>query len=143
MELINNIAKVHRGVYVFGGVGEQTREGNDLYMEMKEFGVINEQNLAESKVALVYGQMNEPSGARMRVGLTALTMVVHFRDVNEQDILLFMDNIFRFVQAGSEVSALLGYYTCCHSIINNIVTFVPIGINLAPSPVAAYVYGIF
>ncbi|KAG8473085.1 hypothetical protein CXB51_034980 [Gossypium anomalum] len=108
MELINNIAKAHGGVSVFGRVGEQTREGNDLYMEMKESGVINEQNLAESKVALVYGQMNEPLGACMRVGLTALTMAEYFRDVNEQDILLFIDNIFRFVQAGSEVSALLG-----------------------------------
>ncbi|KAG9438662.1 hypothetical protein H6P81_021382 [Aristolochia fimbriata] len=108
MELINNIAKAHGGVSVFGGVGERTREGNDLYMEMKESGVINEQNLAESKVALVYGQMNEPPGARMRVGLTALTMAEYFRDVNEQDVLLFIDNIFRFVQAGSEVSALLG-----------------------------------
>ncbi|XP_026437219.1 uncharacterized protein LOC113335361 [Papaver somniferum] len=108
MELINNISKAHGGVSVFGGVGERTREGNDLYMEMKESGVINEQNLAESKVALVYGQMNEPPGARMRVGLTALTMAEYFRDVNEQDVLLFIDNIFRFVQAGSEVSALLG-----------------------------------
>uniref|UniRef100_A0A6N2L167 H(+)-transporting two-sector ATPase n=1 Tax=Salix viminalis TaxID=40686 RepID=A0A6N2L167_SALVM len=89
-------------------VGERTREGNDLYMEMKESGVINEENIAESKVALVYGQMNEPPGARMRVGLTALTMAEYFRDVNEQDVLLFIDNIFRFVQAGSEVSALLG-----------------------------------
>ncbi|KAJ0989600.1 hypothetical protein J5N97_007956 [Dioscorea zingiberensis] len=108
MELINNIAKAHGGVSVFGGVGERTREGNDLYMEMKESGVINEKNIAESKVALVYGQMNEPPGARMRVGLTALTMAEYFRDVNEQDVLLFIDNIFRFVQAGSEVSALLG-----------------------------------
>ncbi|RWR97907.1 ATP synthase subunit beta, chloroplastic-like protein [Cinnamomum micranthum f. kanehirae] len=108
MELINNIAKAHGGVSVFGGVGERTREGNDLYMEMKESGVINEQNIAESKVALVHGQMNEPPGARMRVGLTALTMAEYFRDVNEQDVLLFIDNIFRFVQAGSEVSALLG-----------------------------------
>ncbi|KAJ8610390.1 hypothetical protein MRB53_038591 [Persea americana] len=109
MELINNIAKAHGGVSVFGGVGERTREGNDLYMEMKESGVINEQNIAESKVALVHGQMNEPPGARMRVGLTALTMAEYFRDVNEQDVLLFIDNIFRFVQAGSEVSALLVY----------------------------------
>jgi F-type H+-transporting ATPase subunit beta len=108
MELINNIAKAHGGVSVFGGVGERTREGNDLYMEMKESGVINESNLKESKVALVYGQMNEPPGARMRVGLTALTMAEYFRDVNKQDVLLFIDNIFRFVQAGSEVSALLG-----------------------------------
>ncbi len=108
MELINNIAKAHGGVSVFGGVGERTREGNDLYEEMKESGVINESNFAESKVALVYGQMNEPPGARMRVGLTALTMAEYFRDVNKQDVLLFIDNIFRFTQAGSEVSALLG-----------------------------------
>jgi F-type H+-transporting ATPase subunit beta len=108
MELINNIAKAHGGVSVFGGVGERTREGNDLYMEMKESGVINEKNLPESKVALCYGQMNEPPGARMRIGLTALTMAEYFRDVNKQDVLLFIDNIFRFVQAGAEVSALLG-----------------------------------
>ena len=108
MELINNIAKAHGGVSVFGGVGERTREGNDLYEEMKESGVINERNFSESKVALVYGQMNEPPGARMRVGLTALTMAEYFRDVNKQDVLLFIDNIFRFTQAGSEVSALLG-----------------------------------
>ena len=108
MELINNIAKAHGGVSVFGGVGERTREGNDLYEEMKESGVINSTNFPESKVALVYGQMNEPPGARMRVGLTALTMAEYFRDVNKQDVLLFIDNIFRFTQAGSEVSALLG-----------------------------------
>src|SRR5210317_453990 len=108
MELINNIAKAHGGVSVFGGVGERTREGNDLYEEMKESGVINSSNFAESKVALVYGQMNEPPGARMRVGLTALTMAEYFRYVNKQDVLLFIDNIFRFTQAGSEVSALLG-----------------------------------
>jgi len=108
MELINNIAKAHGGVSVFGGVGERTREGNDLYEEMKESGVINENNFAQSKVALVYGQMNEPPGARMRVGLTALTMAEYFRDINKQDVLLFIDNIFRFTQAGSEVSALLG-----------------------------------
>jgi len=108
MELINNIAKAHGGVSVFGGVGERTREGNDLYEEMKESGVINEKNFSESKVALVYGQMNEPPGARMRVGLTALTMAEYFRDINKQDVLLFIDNIFRFTQAGSEVSALLG-----------------------------------
>jgi F-type H+-transporting ATPase subunit beta len=108
MELINNIAKAHGGVSVFGGVGERTREGNDLYEEMKESGVINQNNFSESKVALVYGQMNEPPGARMRVGLTALTMAEYFRDVNKQDVLLFIDNIFRFTQAGSEVSALLG-----------------------------------
>jgi F-type H+/Na+-transporting ATPase subunit beta len=108
MELINNIAKAHGGLSVFGGVGERTREGNDLYMEMKESKVIREDNLGESKVALCYGQMNEPPGARMRVGLTALTMAEYFRDVNKQEVLLFIDNIFRFVQAGSEVSALLG-----------------------------------
>ena len=108
MELINNIAKAHGGVSVFGGVGERTREGNDLYQEMKESKVIDEENLMDSKVALVYGQMNEPPGARMRVGLTALTMAEYFRDINKQDVLLFIDNIFRFVQAGSEVSALLG-----------------------------------
>jgi F-type H+-transporting ATPase subunit beta len=108
MELINNIAKAHGGVSVFGGVGERTREGNDLYAEMKESKVIDENNFADSKVALVYGQMNEPPGARMRVGLTALTMAEYFRDINKQDVLLFIDNIFRFVQAGAEVSALLG-----------------------------------
>ena len=108
MELINNIAKAHGGVSVFGGVGERTREGNDLYQEMKESKVIDDQDLEKSKVALVYGQMNEPPGARMRVGLTALTMAEYFRDINKQDVLLFIDNIFRFVQAGSEVSALLG-----------------------------------
>merc|ERR1711943_63073 len=108
MELINNIARAHGGVSVFGGVGERTREGNDLYCEMKESKVINEDKLTDSKVALVYGQMNEPPGARMRVGLTALTMAEYFRDVNKQDVLLFIDNIFRFVQAGAEVSALLG-----------------------------------
>merc|ERR1712147_196710 len=108
MELINNIAKAHGGVSVFGGVGERTREGNDLYMEMRESKVINTDNLSDSKVALVYGQMNEPPGARMRVGITALTMAEYFRDENSQDVLLFIDNIFRFVQAGSEVSALLG-----------------------------------
>jgi F-type H+-transporting ATPase subunit beta len=108
MELINNIAKAHGGVSVFAGVGERTREGNDLYMEMRESGVIDEKDLTKSKVALVYGQMNEPPGARMRVALSALTMAEYFRDVNKQDVLLFVDNIFRFVQAGSEVSALLG-----------------------------------
>ncbi|AFY69183.1 ATP synthase F1 subcomplex beta subunit [Thalassoporum mexicanum PCC 7367] len=100
-ELINNIAKKHAGVSVFAGVGERTREGNDLYNEMKESGVLQ-------YLALVYGQMNEPPGARMRVGLSALTMAEYFRDVAKQDVLLFVDNIFRFVQAGSEVSALLG-----------------------------------
>ncbi|MGR3275015.1 F0F1 ATP synthase subunit beta [Acaryochloris marina NIES-2412] len=108
MELINNIATNHGGVSVFGGVGERTREGNDLYNEMMESGVINKDNLNDSKIALCYGQMNEPPGARMRVGLSALTMAEYFRDVNKQDVLLFIDNIFRFVQAGSEVSALLG-----------------------------------
>ncbi|PZO19923.1 MAG: F0F1 ATP synthase subunit beta [Leptolyngbya foveolarum] len=107
-ELINNIAKEHSGVSVFGGVGERTREGNDLYNEFIESGVINADDLSQSKVALVYGQMNEPPGARMRVALSALTMAEYFRDVNKQDVLLFIDNIFRFVQAGSEVSALLG-----------------------------------
>lgn len=101
MELIHNIAQEHGGVSVFGGVGERTREGNDLWHEMKDSGVID-------KVALVYGQMNEPPGARMRVGLTALTVAEYFRDISKQDVLLFVDNIFRFVQAGSEVSALLG-----------------------------------
>ncbi len=101
MELIHNIASAHSGVSVFGGVGERTREGNDLYNEMKESGVID-------KVALIYGQMNEPPGARMRVGLSTLTCAEYFRDVKHQDVLLFIDNIFRFVQAGSEVSALLG-----------------------------------
>jgi len=108
MELINNIATNHGGVSVFGGVGERTREGNDLYNEMIESNVINNENLNDSKIALVYGQMNEPPGARMRVGLSALTMAEYFRDVSKQDVLLFIDNIFRFVQAGSEVSALLG-----------------------------------
>jgi F-type H+-transporting ATPase subunit beta len=108
IELINNIAKAHGGVSVFGGVGERTREGNDLYIEIKESRVIVEDNLSESKVALVYGQINEPPGARIRVGLTALTIAEYFRDTNKQDVLLFIDNIFRFVQAGSEVSALLG-----------------------------------
>jgi F-type H+/Na+-transporting ATPase subunit beta len=108
MELINNIAVNHGGLSVFAGVGERTREGNDLYNEMIESGVINKDNLGESKIALVYGQMNEPPGARMRVGLSGLTMAEYFRDVNKQDVLLFVDNIFRFVQAGSEVSALLG-----------------------------------
>jgi F-type H+/Na+-transporting ATPase subunit beta len=108
MELINNIATNHGGVSVFAGVGERTREGNDLYNEMIESGVINADNPSESKIALVYGQMNEPPGARMRVALSGLTMAEYFRDVNKQDVLLFVDNIFRFVQAGSEVSALLG-----------------------------------
>jgi F-type H+-transporting ATPase subunit beta len=108
MELINNIAKEHGGVSVFAGVGERTREGNDLYAEMKESKVIDDSNFENSKVALVYGQMNEPPGARMRVALTALTMAEYFRDTNKQDVLLFVDNIFRFVQAGSEVSTLLG-----------------------------------
>jgi F-type H+-transporting ATPase subunit beta len=108
MELINNIAIQHGGVSVFGGVGERTREGNDLYNEMIESKVIDSENPENSKIALVYGQMNEPPGARMRVGLSALTMAEYFRDVNKQDVLLFIDNIFRLVQAGSEVSALLG-----------------------------------
>jgi F-type H+/Na+-transporting ATPase subunit beta len=108
MELINNIATNHGGVSVFAGVGERTREGNDLYNEMIESGVINADDLGKSKIALVYGQMNEPPGARMRVALSGLTMAEYFRDVNKQDVLLFVDNIFRFVQAGAEVSALLG-----------------------------------
>jgi F-type H+-transporting ATPase subunit beta len=108
MELINNIAKVHSGFSVFAGVGERTREGNDLYHEMMESGVINIDNLEESKVALVYGQMNEPPGARSRVALTGLTLAEQFRDQSGTDVLFFVDNIFRFTQAGSEVSALLG-----------------------------------
>ena len=108
MELINNIAKVHSGVSVFAGVGERTREGNDLYHEMIESGVINTDNLSESKIALVYGQMNEPPGARMRVALSGLTLAEQFRDDTGSDVLFFVDNIFRFTQAGSEVSALLG-----------------------------------
>ena len=108
MELINNIAKNHGGYSIFAGVGERTREGNDLYWEMSEAGVINQDNLAESKVALVYGQMNEPPGARLRVALSALAMAEFFRDEQNQDVLLFVDNVFRFSQAGSEVSALLG-----------------------------------
>jgi len=108
MELINNIAKVHSGFSVFAGVGERTREGNDLYHEMIESGVIVPDNLEESKVALVYGQMNEPPGARMRVALSGLTLAEQFRDQSGTDVLFFVDNIFRFTQAGSEVSALLG-----------------------------------
>ncbi len=108
MELINNIAKGHGGYSVFAGVGERTREGNDLYNEMSEAGVIDQKDLSKSKVALVYGQMNEPPGARLRVALTALSMAEYFRDEKNQDVLLFIDNIFRFSQAGSEVSALLG-----------------------------------
>jgi F-type H+-transporting ATPase subunit beta len=108
MELINNIAKVHSGVSVFAGVGERTREGNDLYHEMIEGGVIVPDNLEESKIALVYGQMNEPPGARMRIALSGLTLAEQFRDETGADVLFFVDNIFRFTQAGSEVSALLG-----------------------------------
>jgi len=107
-ELINNIAKVHSGFSVFAGVGERTREGNDLYYEFIESGVINIDNLEESKVALVYGQMNEPPGARARVALSGLTIAEQFRDQSGADVLFFVDNIFRFTQAGSEVSALLG-----------------------------------
>jgi F-type H+-transporting ATPase subunit beta len=107
-ELINNIAMKHGGVSVFAGVGERTREGNDLLLEFQESGVINEHDLSQSKVALVYGQMTEPPGARLRVGLTGLTVAEYFRDEEGQDVLLFIDNIFRFTQAGSEVSALLG-----------------------------------
>jgi F-type H+-transporting ATPase subunit beta len=108
MELINNIAKLHGGVSVFAGVGERSREGNDLYQEMSQAGVINQQDLSASKIALVYGQMNEPPGARLRVALAGLAITEYFRDEKNQDVLLFIDNIFRFSQAGSEVSALLG-----------------------------------
>ncbi|MBM3857795.1 MAG: F0F1 ATP synthase subunit beta [Verrucomicrobia bacterium] len=108
MELINNIAKGHGGYSLFAGVGERTREGNDLYHEMSEAGVIVQEKLEKSKVALVYGQMNEPPGARLRVALSALSMAEYFRDEMNQDVLLFIDNIFRFSQAGAEVSALLG-----------------------------------
>nr|HRJ71820.1 F0F1 ATP synthase subunit beta [Terrimicrobiaceae bacterium] len=108
LELINNIAKAHGGYSVFAGVGERTREGNDLYHEMSDAGVIVQDDLAKSKVALVYGQMNEPPGARLRVALTALAMAEYFRDEKNQDVLLFIDNVFRFSQAGAEVSALLG-----------------------------------
>src|SRR5271169_7001658 len=108
MELINNIAKGHGGYSMFAGVGERTREGNDLYHEMIETGVIDQENLRKSKIALVYGQMNEPPGARLRVALSGLAITEYFRDEKNQDVLLFIDNIFRFSQAGSEVSALLG-----------------------------------
>ncbi len=108
MELINNIAMKHGGVSVFAGVGERTREGNDLWLEMQESGVIDPSDYTKSKVALIYGQMTEPPGARLRVGLTGLTVAEYFRDEEGQDVLLFIDNIFRFTQAGSEVSALLG-----------------------------------
>src|SRR5882724_7962702 len=108
MELINNIAKLHGGVSVFCGVGERTREGSDLYKEMSDAGVINTKDLGASKIALVYGQMNEPPGARLRVALAGLAITEYFRDEKHQDVLLFIDNIFRFSQAGSEVSALLG-----------------------------------
>jgi len=107
-ELINNIAKLHGGVSVFVGVGERTREGNDLYHEMSTTGVINQKDLTQSKIALVYGQMNEPPGARLRVALSGLAITEYFRDEKNLDVLLFIDNIFRFSQAGSEVSALLG-----------------------------------
>ena len=108
MELINNIALKHGGVSVFGGVGERTREGNDLWLEMQESGVVNIEERDKSRAALIYGQMTEPPGARLRVGLTALTVAEYFRDAEGKDVLLFIDNIFRFTQAGSEVSALLG-----------------------------------
>jgi F-type H+-transporting ATPase subunit beta len=108
MELINNIARLHGGVSVFAGVGERTREGNDLYNEMTEAGVINQNDLPASKIALVYGQMNEPPGARLRVALSGLAITEYFRDEKNQDVLLFIDNIFRFSQAGAEVSSLLG-----------------------------------
>jgi len=108
MELIHNIALKHGGVSVFGGVGERTREGNDLWLEFQESGVINMEDPSKSRAALVYGQMTEPPGARLRVGLSALTVAEYFRDAEGKDVLLFIDNIFRFTQAGSEVSALLG-----------------------------------
>ena len=108
MELINNIAMKHGGVSVFGGVGERTREGNDLWLEFQESGVIDMKDLSKSRAALIYGQMTEPPGARLRVGLSALTVAEYFRDAENKDVLLFIDNIFRFTQAGSEVSALLG-----------------------------------
>ena len=108
MELINNIALKHGGVSVFGGVGERTREGNDLWLEMQESGVVDVENREKSRAALIYGQMTEPPGARQRVGLSALTVAEYFRDAEGKDVLLFIDNIFRFTQAGSEVSALLG-----------------------------------
>ena len=108
MELINNIAQKHGGVSVFAGVGERTREGNDLWLEMQESGVIDPKDYRKSKCAMIYGQMTEPPGARLRVGLTGLTVAEYFRDEEGQDVLLFIDNIFRFTQAGSEVSALLG-----------------------------------
>jgi F-type H+-transporting ATPase subunit beta len=108
MELINNVALQHGGFSVFAGVGERTREGNDLWLEMQESGVIDPSDWRKSKAALIYGQMTEPPGARLRVGLSGLTVAEYFRDVEEQDVLLFIDNIFRFTQAGSEVSALLG-----------------------------------
>src|SRR5205809_3732714 len=108
MELINNVAKLHGGVSVFAGVGERTREGNDLYNEMSEAGVIDQKDLSASKIALVYGQMDEPPGARLRVALSGLAITEYFRDEKNQDVLLFIDNIFRFSQAGSEVSSLLG-----------------------------------
>src|SRR6266403_1760361 len=108
MELIHNVAMKHGGGSVFAGVGERTREGNDLYKEMSEAGVIDQKDLSKSKVGMVFGQMNEPPGARLRVGLSALAMTEYFRDERNQDVLLFIDNIFRFSQAGSEVSALLG-----------------------------------
>src|SRR6187399_614813 len=108
MELINNIAMKHGGVSVFGGVGERTREGNDLWLEFQESGVIDMKDMSKSRAALVYGQMTEPPGARLRVGLSALTVAEYFRDAENKDVLLFIDNIFRFTQAGSEVSALLG-----------------------------------
>src|SRR5437660_8784673 len=107
-ELINNIATRHGGVSVFAGVGERTREGNDLWLEFQESGVIDPKDFTKSKCALIYGQMTEPPGARLRVALSALTVAEYFRDEENQDVLLFIDNIFRFTQAGSEVSALLG-----------------------------------
>ena len=120
MELINNIAKAHGGYSVFAGVGERTREGNDLYHEMVESGVIKENGEEGSKAALVYGQMNEPPGARSRVALTGLTLAEYFRDEEGQDVLFFVDNIFRFTQAGSEVSALLGNWLWIRSGLSNL-----------------------
>ena len=121
-ELINNIAMKHGGVSVFAGVGERTREGNDLWLEFQESGVIDPHDYTKSKCALIYGQMTEPPGARLRVGLTGLTVAEYFRDEEGQDVLLFIDNIFRFTQAGSEVSALLGRMPCAVGYQPNLAT---------------------
>jgi len=133
MELIHNVATEHGGYSVFSGVGERTREGNDLWNEMKESGVIN-------KTALVYGQMNEPPGARMRVGLTGLTMAEYFRDVKKQDVLLFIDNIFRFIQAGSEVSALLGRMPSAVGYQPTLAVYVPADDLTDPAPAATFAH---